>query len=157
MAATFSSLLRREHVFTDVPPVERDEVFRLVLDRLVAAGVLSEEASTTVLRGILKRERTGTTGIGHGIAIPHCKTAAVSGTLVALARPLEAIAYGAADGDPVHSLFLVVSSPEESEAHVSILRSVAKIARDDYASRVLRNTREAGSLFELIHELDGRP
>ena len=52
---------------------------------------------------------------------------------------------------------MVVSSPDESEAHVSILRSVAKIARDDYASRVLRNTSEPGSLFELIHELDGRP
>lgn len=157
MAVTFASLLVREHVFTDLPPVERDELFRLLLDRLVAAGVLTEDASTTVLRAILKRERTGTTGIGHGIAIPHCKTAAVASPLVALARPVEPISYGAADGDPVHSLFLVVSPPEESDAHVAILKSVARIARDDYASRVLRNTSEGGSLFELIRELDGRP
>jgi mannitol/fructose-specific phosphotransferase system IIA component (Ntr-type) len=156
VGTTFAKLLKREQVFIDVPAGERDTVLRAVLDRLVAAGALDQEGSTTVLRAVLKRERTGTTGIGRGIAIPHCKTAAVSAPVVAFARTTVPIEYGATDGDPVHSIFLVVSPPEGADAHVEILRSVAKIARDDYASRVLRNTNERDSLFEFFHELDGK-
>ena len=112
MAATFATLLRREQVFTDVPAGNRDDVLRAVLDRLVGCGAFDEEASTTVLRAILKRERTGTTGIGRGIAIPDCKTAAVTKPVVAFARTAAPIDFGAADGDPVQSLFVVVSPPE---------------------------------------------
>lgn len=154
MGATFASLLRRAHVFADVPPGERDDVLRAFLDRLVAAGALDGDASTTVLRAVLKRERTGTTGVGRGIAIPHCKTSAVAEPFVAFARTTEPIEYGAADGDPVHSLFLVVSPPEAADAHVEVLRSVAKIARDDYTTRVLRNTSTADGLFDLLRELE---
>ena len=157
MRTSFASLLRRQHVFTGVAPAERDEVFRVVLDLLVGTGTFDAEASTTILRAILKRERTGTTGIGHGIAIPHCKTTAVSAPVVALARMREPIPYGAADGDPVHSIFVVASPLDAADAHVAILKSVARIARDDYATRVLGNTCEQGSLFELIRELDSRP
>ena len=153
---SFASLLQREHVFTDLPAGERDQVIRALLDRLVAAHALDEESSTTVFRAVLKRERTGTTGVGRGIAVPHCKTSAVAAPLVAFARTTEPIEYGAADGDPVHSLFLVVSPPEEADAHVSVLRSVARIARDDYASRVLRNTNQRDSLYDLFRELDGK-
>ena len=156
MGTTFAKLLRRDQVFADVPAGDRDGVLRAILDRLVAAGALDEEGSTTVLRAILKRERTGTTGIGRGIAIPHCKTAAVARPLVAFARTASPIDFGATDGDPVHSIFLVVSPPEGADAHVEILKSVAKIARDDYASRVLRNTSDPDSLFEFFHELDGK-
>jgi mannitol/fructose-specific phosphotransferase system IIA component (Ntr-type) len=157
LPATFSTFLRREHVFTDVPAGERDDVLRAVLDRLVEAGAIDEETSTTVLRAVLKRERTGTTGIGRGIAIPHCKTAAVATSLVAFARTTEPIAYGAADGDPVNSLFLIVSPPDSAESHVEILKSVAKMARDDYATRVLRNTNQRDSLYEFFCEMDAAP
>lgn len=153
MAVTFASALRREHVFTGVPAGDRDEVIRAVLDRLVGAGALDDEVSTTVLRAVLKRERTGTTGIGRGIGIPHCKTPAIREQLVAFARTTEPIAYGAADGDPVQSLFLIVSPPELADDHVAILRSVAALARDDYAARVLSNTGEAESLFEFFREM----
>lgn len=157
MPPTFASVLERAHVFVGIPPAPRDEILRTVLDRLVSAGALDSDASTTVLRAVLKRERTGTTGIGRGIAVPHCKTAAVGRALVAFARVVEPIDFGAADGDPVHSLFLVVSPPEASDEHVAILRSVARIARDDYASRVLRNTNDPSSLYELFCELDQKP
>lgn len=154
MPATFASLLRRNHVFTDLPVGERDDVLRRFLDLVVETGAMSAEDSTTVLRAVLKRERTGTTGIGRGIAVPHCKTGAVQTTFVALARTVDPIEYASADGDPVHSLFLVVSPPDAADVHIEVLRSVAKIARDDYATRVLRNTRQAESLFELVRELD---
>jgi mannitol/fructose-specific phosphotransferase system IIA component (Ntr-type) len=149
-----SSRLSRAHVFTDVPPGDRDDVLRDLVDRLVADGSLPPDAGTTVLRAVLKRERVGTTGLGRGIAIPHAKTAAVTEPIVAFARLARPIPYGASDGADVHSLFLVVSPAEAGEEHVAILRWVASIARSDYFARVLKNTSDPDSLHSLFLETD---
>ena len=151
-----SSRLARNHVITGIPPGERDEVLRDFIDRLVAAGAFGEEAGTTVLRAVLKRERVGSTGVGHGIAIPHAKTSAIDTPVVAFARIAEPIPYGASDGGEVHSLFLVVSPPDANDAHIAILRWVAHIARSDYYTKILRNTTDPDSLHSLFLETDGQ-
>ena len=151
-----SSCLDARHVIVGIPPAERDEVLRDFVDRLVALGGLPEDAGTTVLRAVLKRERVGSTGVGRGIAIPHAKTAAVTQPIVAFARIAEPIPYGATDGADVHSLFLVVSPADASDVHVSILKWIATIARSDYYSKVLRNTSDPASLHSLFLETDGQ-
>ena len=150
-----SSYLDRSHVITGLPPGQRDDVLKDFMDRLVAAGAFPEAAATTVLRGVLKRERVGSTGVGHGIAIPHAKTSAVEAPIVAYARLAEPIPYGAADGVDVHSLFLVVS-PAEGEGHIAILKWIASIARSDYYSKVLKNTSDPDSLYQLFLESDAQ-
>ena len=96
----------------------------------------------------------GSSSRGRGIAIPHCKTSAVDKPFVAFAKPVEPIPYGATDGAPVHSLFVVVSPLEAADEHVSILRWIAGIARSDYYAKLLSTTRDPQSLFELFHEID---
>ncbi len=151
-----SSCLDARHVIVGIPPADRDEVLRDFVDRLVALGAFPQEAGTTVLRAVLKRERVGSTGVGRGIAIPHAKTSAVEKPIVAFARIAEPIPYGATDGADVHSLFLVVSPAEAGDVHVSILKWIASIARSDYYSKVLRNTNDAASLHSLFLETDGQ-
>lgn len=151
-----SSYLDRKLVFVGLAPAERDVVLRDFTDRLVAAGVFSEAAGTTVLRAVLKRERVGSTGVGRGIAIPHAKTSAVESPVVAFARVAEPIPYGATDGADVHSLFLVLSPVEAVDEHIAMLRWIASIARSDYYSAVLRNTSDPDSLHSLFLETDGQ-
>ena len=151
-----SEFLERRAVIVGLPSAERDEVLREFVARLVTAGVLDEDAGTTVLRAVLKRERVGSTGVGRGIAIPHAKTAAVATPIVAFARVAAPIPYGATDGADVHSLFLVLSPAEAHEQHVAVLKWIATIARSDYYSKVLRNTSDPESLFSLFLETDGR-
>lgn len=150
-----SSFMSHERIFTDVAPGERDDVIKAVVERLCASGAIDEEKTTTVFRAVLQRERKGSTGIGRGIAIPHCKTSAVEEPIVAFAKPVEPIPFGATDGAPVHSLFCVVSPLDAADVHVSILRWIAKIARDDYYSKLLATTRDPQSLYELFREIDG--
>jgi len=156
VTATFGSILRREHVFVDVPPCDRDDAFREILSRIVQTGALTDEGATTVLRAMLQRERLGATAVGRGIALPHCKTAAVTAPFVAFARMRTPIEFAAVDGDPVHSILLVVSPPAAADVHLEILKSVARIARDDYSSRVLRNTRDADALYDFLREMGGQ-
>ena len=155
-AGTPSSHITREHVFTGLKPGDRDEVLRDFVDRLVAQGAFDAAAGTSVLRAVLKRERVGSTGVGRGIAIPHAKTSGVTSPIVAYARIAEPIPYGSTDGADVHSLFLVVSPAEATEEHIQILKWIASIARSDYYSKVLRNTSDADSLYQLFQETDGQ-
>ena len=147
--------LDRRNVVVGLPSADRDEVLRLFVERLVELGTFSEAAGTTVLRAVLKRERVGSTGVGHGIAIPHAKTSAIETQIVAYARVAEPIPYGSADGVDVHSLFLVVSPTEANEEHIAILKWIASIARSDYYTKVLRNTSDPDSLHSLFLETDG--
>lgn len=146
--------LPREHVFVDVAPGERDDVIRGVVERLSTSGAFEEDAVLTVFRGILKRERVGSTGLGRGIAIPHCRTSAVEQPVVAFAKLVEPIDYGATDGAPVHSLFMVISPLEARDEHVGILSWIARMARSEYYTNLLRTTRDADSLHELFLEVD---
>jgi mannitol/fructose-specific phosphotransferase system IIA component (Ntr-type) len=154
--APISSYVVRDLIFTDIPPGERDDVPKSVTERMAEAGAFPADKVTTVYRAILARERKGSTGIGRGIAIPHCKTSAVEKPLIGFSKPVEPIPYGATDGAPVHSLFVVVSPAEASDEHVDILRWIAGIARSDYYAKLLSTTRDPQSLFELFHEIDGR-
>jgi PTS system fructose-specific IIA component/PTS system nitrogen regulatory IIA component len=145
----------RAHVIVGLAPAERDDVLKDFVDRLVALGAFPEEAGTTVLRAVLKRERVGSTGVGRGIAIPHAKTSAIEKQIVAFARVAEPIPYGATDGADVHSLFLVLSPAEAHDDHMTILKWIASIARSDYYSKVLKNTSDPDSLHSLFLETDG--
>src|SRR5262245_14650173 len=146
--------LNSAHVFVGLAPGDRDDVLKEFVERLVAAGAFPADAGTSVLRAVLKRERVGSTGVGRGIAIPHAKTSAVATPVVAFARLSGAIPYGATDGADVHSLFLVVSPPEDAQLHMAILKWIASIARSDYYSKVLRNTSDPASLHSLFLESD---
>lgn len=147
--------LDRRHVFTDIAAATRDDVIREMLDRIVATGAYSESDAVTVLRAVLKRERVGTTGVGRGVAIPHCKTSVVKGPLVAFGRTAAAVDFGATDGEGVRSVFLVVSRPEDADTHVAILRSISRGVRSDYYARVLSNTSDAALLHDLFGEIEG--
>ena len=149
-----SAYLARDRIFVDLAPGDRDEVLKEFIDRVAEADGISADRATTILRGVLKRERMGTTGVGRGIAIPHCKTSAVERPMVAFAKLAEPIPYGASDGAPVHSLFLVVSPLEANEEHIEILKWIARLARSDYHTAILRNTADAGSLYDFFRETD---
>lgn len=150
-----SDHLARGLVFSDVAAADRDDVLKVVLDLAVAAQAIDRKKASFVLRFVREREKVGSTGIGRGIALPHCKSSVVDRPFVVFARLREPVEYAATDGEPVHSVFLIASPPEAADVHVAILRTVARLARDDYYARILRNTTDPESLFELFREADG--
>lgn len=149
-----SQYLPRCNVITGLDVEDREEAIRRAVDALAEAGTVPAKSARTVVKGILDREEMGSTGIGRGIAIPHVKTRVVETPVVAYAKLQSPIDYGATDGAPVHSLFLVISPFKSAEEHVAILRWISRIARSDYYAKILANTSSADSLHDLFHEID---
>ena len=151
-----SDYIQRNHVFTLASATDRAAAIKIVVGRLVESGAVPAQSVKTVVKGILDREALGSTGIGRGIAIPHTKTKVVAEPLVAFAKLGEAVDYGATDGEPVHSLFFVISPFKAADQHVQLLRWISSIARSDYYARLLKNTEDADSLYDLFAEIDER-
>jgi nitrogen PTS system EIIA component len=99
---------------------------------------------------LLQRERLGSTGIGHGIAIPHGKLAKVEklfGLFARLDRPID---FEALDGEPVDLVFLLIAPEAAGADHLKALARVARVLRDPAVTQKLRATNEPGGLYAIL-------
>jgi mannitol/fructose-specific phosphotransferase system IIA component (Ntr-type) len=100
------------------PAPTRDEVIRLLLDRLAKAGRLDPDVVPEVLARVLQRELLGSTAIGGGVALPHARHPAAPGPLRALAVSKQGIAtFDSLDGEPVYLVLLWLDQPDSPGTH----------------------------------------
>jgi PTS system nitrogen regulatory IIA component len=100
--------------------------------------------------GLAARERLGSTGLGEGIAIPHCRLdecKKIVGALLHLARP---ISFDAIDGRPVDVLFALVVPSSAHDAHLKVLAELARVFADEGNRDRLRAAPNAGALFDTL-------
>lgn len=124
-----------------------------VLGELVDLLRLDERASTTLLRILRRRESLGSTGVGRGIAIPHCRSLEVSQLRLAFGRKLEGMDYRAIDDRPVQFFFLIVAPPlEVSNQYLPVLGRIAQFAKEPGVPERLTELRQPQDFFELLAE-----
>jgi nitrogen PTS system EIIA component len=123
-----------------------------VLAELVGLLRMDERSSGTLLRIIQRRENLGSTGIGRGIAIPHCRSLVVNRLRLAFGRKPGGVDFKAIDDQPVNYFFLIVAPPlEVSNQYLPVLGRIAQFAKEpDVADRLagLGTPREFLSLLE---------
>src|SRR5690606_19810858 len=113
---------------------------------------------TTLFRSILfkmlkRRENLGSTGIGRGIAIPHCRSPVVNRLRVAFGRKPEGAAFEAIDGQPDYNFVLIVAPPlEVSNQYLPVLGEVAQVAKEPDVPKPLQELRSPDEFLELIAE-----
>jgi len=108
-----------------------------------------------VLSRLIAREKLGSTGMGKGIAIPHCRASNCSKPIGALITLEEPIPFDAPDDQPVDLLFVLLVPEEADQQHLDILASVARLfSQDDYCA-ALRNAQDSRSLYDIACSRDG--
>jgi nitrogen PTS system EIIA component len=102
-----------------------------ILAELVGLLRLEERASDTLLRMLQRRETLGSTGVGRGIAIPHCRSLVVSRLRLAYGHHRTGVDFQAIDNGPVFDFFLIVAPPLEiSNQYLPVLGKIAQFAKD---------------------------
>ena len=132
-----------------LPAATKDEV----LGELVALLRLDAAANDTLLRMLQRRETLGSTGVGRGIAIPHCRSTVVSRLRLAYGHHGAGLEYQAIDGQPVHDFFLIVAPPlEVSNQYLPVLGKIAQFSKEpDVPTRLLTLT-EPSQFMALLEE-----
>jgi PTS system nitrogen regulatory IIA component len=133
----------------DLPGNSKDEI----LAELVGLLRMDERSSGTLLRIIQRRENLGSTGIGRGIAIPHCRSLAVSRLRLAFGHRSEGIEFQAIDSKPVSNFFLIVAPPLEiSNQYLPVLGRIAQFAKEADIPDRLAALQSTDDFFRLLDE-----
>jgi nitrogen PTS system EIIA component len=124
-----------------------------ILAELVGLLRIDERSSGTLLRIIQRRENLGSTGIGRGIAIPHCRSLVVSRLRLAFGHRADGIEYQAIDGKPVCNFFLIVAPPLEiSNQYLPVLGKIAQFAKEADVPDRLGSLRSSDDFLHLLQE-----
>jgi len=124
-----------------------------VLKELIALLRLDEKSEAMLFKMLKRRENLGSTGIGRGIAIPHCRSLVVNRLRVAFGRKPEGMDFRAIDEKPVYNFFLIVAPPlEVSNQYLPVLGKIAQFAKEpDVPDRLVKLT-SADEFMELLDE-----
>ncbi len=101
---------------------------------------------------LMSRERLGSTGLGEGVAIPHCRIACekIHAACLTLAQPVD---YDAVDGEPVDLIFILLVPPDENSAHLELLSDLARLYSSDANRAQLRRAASDEELYETFSGL----
>lgn len=130
---------------------------RALLQQLAsAAGQRLGRDPADILASIVERERLGSTGFGHGVAIPHGKIEGLTQIYGLFARLSEPVEYRAIDGAPVDLVFLLLSPPDAGAEHLKALAAVSRVMRHGPTLEKLRGARSRDAFAAVLMAADER-
>lgn len=146
------ALLTPELTFCAVPGVSIKRVFETAAEKICAQH--AELESSELFNNLLAREKLGSTALGEGIAIPHCRLSHCKSPLVALMTLDEPVNFDAADGQPVDILFLLIVPEEATQEHLNILAGLAQLLNDAHFRDALRAATDVETLYRSAVEFE---
>ena len=124
-----------------------------VLKELIALLKLDEKSEGMLFKMLKRRENLGSTGIGRGIAIPHCRSLVVNRLRVAFGRKPAGVDFKAIDERPVHFFFLIVAPPlEVSNQYLPVLGKIAQFSKESDVPQRLLSLQEPAEFMRLLEE-----
>ena len=145
-----STLLRPDLIFTGLAGRDGKEVLRTLSEKVADTGAV--RSSEELLEKLLERERVGSTAIGGGVAIPHCKLAGLRDLVVAVGVVPDGVDLAAPDDEAVNLLFLVISPDDSPAEHLKCLAAVSKWIRQDGNVERLRTSTSREEVCRCLEE-----
>ncbi len=124
-----------------------------VLKELIKLLQLDEKSDAMLYKMLKRRENLGSTGIGRGIAIPHCRSLVVNTLRVAYGRRVDGVEYKSIDEKPAQFFFLIVAPPlEVSNQYLPVLGKIAQFAKEEDVPKRLASMQTPAEFLKLVEE-----
>ncbi|HKJ91625.1 MAG TPA: PTS sugar transporter subunit IIA [Longimicrobiales bacterium] len=124
-----------------------------ILKELISLLALDDKSEGILFKMLKRRENLGSTGIGRGIAIPHCRSLVVNRLRVAFGRKTSGVDFKAIDNEPVHYFFLIVAPPlEVSNQYLPVLGKIAQFAKETDVPDRLADIETPEDFLKLLEE-----
>ncbi len=111
-------------IFPQLDCSDQPSLLRQLSERIAEQGCVDD--ANLLYERLLEREQLGSTGVGSGVAIPHCKMSGLDRVVVAIGLMEKGLDFGAVDQQPVHLFFVVVSPSQSPAAHLQCLAAISK-------------------------------
>ncbi len=146
----------KKAIIPSLAATERDEAVSEIINALVSAGALSPKLREEFIKAVIKRENRGSTGFGHGVAVPHVKHASISRMAVAVAISRAGVDFNALDRQPVYSILLLLSPEDQPEEHLDAMEAIFGNLSQETFRRFLRQSKTAEEVIALLEEADAK-
>ena len=141
------NILTPQRCYSGLQGVSKKRVLYKISELLAEQEPMLE--SENIFDAMMAREQLGSTGLGNGIAIPHCRVPLcqkIVGALVTLENPID---FDATDGKPVDILFILIVPEKKADEHVRVLAGLAELFNDEDFCFTLRHTHASEDLYNI--------
>ena len=135
-----------------IPALKVNSKKQLLQELAAKAARITGVPEREVFDVILQRERLGSTGVGHGIAIPHGKLASINSIVGVFARLDNAVDFEALDDQPVDLVFLLLAPEGAGADHLKALSRIARVLRDPELVAKLRATDSDTAIYTFLNQ-----
>ncbi|MGP1272120.1 MAG: PTS sugar transporter subunit IIA [Phycisphaerales bacterium] len=147
-----TDLITQDCIAAPMHATDKRGVIEELVELLAATGRVSDAAALT--EAVWTREQTRTTGIGHGLAIPHGKSDSLSDMAMAIGKPAEPIDFEAIDGKPVRLVVLLASRPDQTSDHIQALARVSRLHLQSDFREQIYDASTPEDIFALLKEAE---
>ncbi len=145
-----TEILTPRRIKVPLAATQKDAAIAELVDVLAAGGDIADRDK--VLEAVMERERTRTTGIGSGLALPHGKSVGAAELVMAVGRPAEPIDFESIDGKPVSLVVLLVSPPDKTAAHIQALAKISRLLSIDSFRKKLNDLSTPQEIFDALRQ-----
>jgi len=146
-----ANLLTEEMIVTELKSRERDEVLREMVNFLKEKQKINNV--NELLEKLIQRENLGSTAVGDGIAIPHCKISELRSPILVLGISRKGVAFGSSNGKPTTIFFLLISPSDNPSLNLQILAAIAQLIRKaTNLSKKIMAAKSPQRILEIIRE-----
>jgi PTS system fructose-specific IIA component/PTS system nitrogen regulatory IIA component len=144
-----------KEAYVELPDgADKRSIIQILTESLVAAGKIDSKDVADIVAVAMTREDRGSTGIGHGIAIPHCRSTHINSIMCSFGTSRKGLDFDSLDGEPVYSVFLLLTPEEAREDHLELMRNFATQIRKENFCEFLHQNADADSLIALLSEFE---
>lgn len=146
-------------LIVDFDPVDKWDAIRRLVDHLVQDGGIAKEAVDAVLEAVLSRERSMSTGMEHGISIPHAAVDEVTEVVacMGIVRRAEGLAFESIDGQPTRLVVLLIIPRSQKLLHIRTLADVARVLAMEPVRQALLAANDAAGAHAALVEGESAP
>lgn len=153
----FSDFIQRDAVTVPLSSSDRDGAIHELVTALGHAGAVDSAAVEELVANLLERERSGTTGFGRGVAVPHCKCPRVDRMVCAVGLSQAGLDFKALDGRPVNAVFVLLSPKGHNDGHLAAMEVVFRSLDQEPFRRSLRGAQTPADVLAILDQADAQP
>ena len=143
-------------IIPQLKSANRDEVITELIDALIAGGAAAKSLRKDLISSIIEREKSGSTGFGKGVAVPHVKHEKLNQMAAAIGISQQGVDFNALDSAPVYTVVLLLSPQDNPDDHLQAMENIFSNLQKDMFRRFLRQAEDVESVVDLLQEADAQ-
>ena len=153
----FADFVCFKAVIAELKATDRNGAIAELVTSLDKARKLGKGNGKEIIKAVIKREKEASTGIGKGVAVPHVKHPAIKKMVAAVGLSSSGIDFSALDKQPVYSVILLLSPPDDPDKHLQAMESIFKHLQKERFRKFLRQCQSPEQIEDLLIEADENP